>query len=561
MKLALALLLVASSAAYAQPVPGSGDDNVREVLIYPYFTNVELPVLAMHGGNPEDTVLLFDGFELPSLFHPGGLRSISTPGAIGEIELLPGAFGVEYGRGSSIVSLSSADGMPRNFGDVTAFDATAHLWMPGRKHSVLGLRSTMLSFRYGWDGFTRPSKLVGGDYLDAVFRQEFDLSNRWSLAESGLFANDDARLLARGVLTAAYKTATWRASVAASAMSLASADLGQLAFDSRAEVIRMADSSAGLTKLEWRLGQQTNSSQFEFGASENPTKRWRHDIAGWSSIAANLSKDIRATVGLRVDNFNGDVATQPRGSLIVQPIKELTVALAAGAYRRPPTQASELAFDLNPERATHVAVGTTYNEPGLRINAIAYYIDRTRLVVHDQLGELHNTGFGTSMGVEAIAQLRGDSWFGTLSSALTRSKRFDYERAKERPAEYEQPFRLDAIAGRSWRRWIFSARLQLASGLPYTPYTGAVYNSDTDTYEPLYVPPLSARTPFHHQVDVRVDYRLVKRSKLVIDGFIDLHNAYRNRGAIGYQYSYDYSERTPITALPLFPFVGLRAYL
>src|SRR5262249_48390985 len=137
----------------------------------------------------------------------------------------------------------------------------------------------------------------------------------------------------------------------------------------------------------------------------------------------------------------------------------------------------------------------------------------------------------------------------------------DYQRAAERPAPFEQPFRLDAIVGRSWHRWIFSARLQLASGLPYTPYTGAVYNSDADTYEPLYVPPLTARTPFHHPADLRVDYRLVKSKKLVVDGFLDLHNAYRNRDAIGYQYNYDYSARTPITTLPLFPFVGLRAYL
>jgi hypothetical protein len=103
--------------------------------------------------------------------------------------------------------------------------------------------------------------------------------------------------------------------------------------------------------------------------------------------------------------------------------------------------------------------------------------------------------------------------------------------------------------------------VQLATGLPFTPYPGAVYNSDTDTYEPLYAPPLSARTPFHHQIDLRVDYRLVERGRFMLDMFVDLHNAYRNRDAIAYRYSYDYRERTAISALPLFPFAGLRANL
>jgi hypothetical protein len=235
--------------------------------------------------------------------------------------------------------------------------------------------------------------------------------------------------------------------------------------------------------------------------------------------------------------------------------------LAAGAYRRPPRQRDEVALDLNPERAAQVAAGATFAPTqGLWVTARAYYTDRTRLVIRDAEGELHNSGFGTSKGVELIARLQRGAWTTALSTALLRSRRFDYPRAAERPSEYEQPFRLDAIA--SWRRGslVLGARLQLASGLPYTPYPGAIYNSDTDTYEPLYAPPLSARAPFHHEIDLRADYR--KRwGDVEIAAFIDLHNAYRNRDAIAYRYSYDYSARTAITALPLFPFAGLRVTL
>jgi hypothetical protein len=238
-----------------------------------------------------------------------------------------------------------------------------------------------------------------------------------------------------------------------------------------------------------------------------------------------------------------------------------TLALGAGAYRRPPNQPHEVEHDLNPERATHVAAGATYDHHRLRINTVAYYIDRSRLVIRDQLGELHNTGLGTSMGIDFSAHMREGKWFGAVTTALTRSKRFDFLRAAERPGDYEQPFRFDLIGAYYRGNLIVSARLQLASGLPYTPYVGAIYNSDTDTFEPLYVTPLSARAPFHHQIDLRVDYRWKVTSLFVVDAFLDLHNAYRNRDPIAYRYSYDYSQRTAISALPLFPFAGLRAYL
>ena len=71
---------------------------------------------------------------------------------------------------------------------------------------------------------------------------------------------------------------------------------------------------------------------------------------------------------------------------------------------------------------------------------------------------------------------------------------------------------------------------------------------------------LSARTPFHHQVDVRLDYRFTL-GDVPCNVFLDLHNAYGNRDAIAYRYSYDYRQRADITALPVFPFAGLRAYL
>jgi hypothetical protein len=543
------LALVLTSRASAQPVPGTAGDPIRELMVEPSVVNAELPVLAVHGGNPEDTVILFDGFELPWLLHNNGVRSLAPPDSA-EIELMPSAFGVEYGRGSSVVSLVPAYGDRVQFAELTPVELEVHQSMAGFTASA----------SVGWnEPFREVRPVDSAAFGSAMGRAQLTIGSHWTLLLSGIYATDsETRDVARPIAAFHYRTPAWHAVLAASYLMQHELTLDRDAIDTRTEALRRADEAAGLTKLEWRIGQQTNSSHYDIGGRAF----WRHDIGGWTSIAANLSAKIRATVGLRIDNFDGDVATQPRAALLGQPHPKLILALAAGAYRRPPEQPHEVEHDLDPERATHVAAGALFDSNhGLRINAVSYFIDRTRLVVREFEGGLTNTGTGTSLGIDLVANYRRGRWFGTLSTALTSSTRLDAPRGLEHPSDYEQPFRFDIIGGWQTKRVTLSARLQLASGLPFTPYTTAIYDSETDTYEPLYVPPLSARAPFHHQIDLRVDYRAVVRTRFAVDLFLDLHNAYRNRDAIAYRYSYDYTERTAISSLPLFPFAGVRASL
>ncbi len=520
--------------------------------------NELVPGLAIRGGDPEDTVLLFEGFELPLAFHDDGVRSIVPPGAA-YIELEPGGFGVEHGRGSSIVSIDPAGARAKASLEATTVDATVTLRQPGSTSSPYGRRSTLVVARVGSNRAVREVRdedaLV---FQDLLLRTEYRLATPWWLAASVIASSHGNGGAGRAVLATRYQSTGWRATLAVSTLVQNGDDLDRNTADSRIEIIRTAPRAAGLTKLAWRLGQQTNSSRYQLA----DRSFWRHDIAGWSSVAANLSPTIRATAGLRIDDFDGDVATQPRARVAATVVPHLELSIAAGAYRRPPEQTAELVQgDLNPERATEVIAGATYDDRRtLRVQAAAYSIDRRRLVAADAAGVLHNTGFGSSVGLELAAAVVRGPWFGLVSATLARSRRFDFERAAEHPAAYEQPFKLEVLGVWRHARWTFAARFSLASGLPYTPYTDSVYDADRDTWEPLYVPPLSARTPLHHQLDVRADYAF-RLGRVGLAAFFDLHNAYRNRDAIGYSFSYDYRERTAISALPIFPFAGLRASL
>ncbi|HEY5923970.1 MAG TPA: hypothetical protein VIV11_19960, partial [Kofleriaceae bacterium] len=205
MRLPIALLL-ASTPAFAQtPVPGTAGDLLRELMVEPALVNAELPVLAIHGGNPEDTVVLFDGFELPRAFHDSGLRSVIAPGSIGELELMPSGFGVEHGRGSSIVALSSDFAVARSFAELTALDATMHAWAPRRGPSAFGFRGVTGTVRYGRTFAAQGAKQLEfrEQFGDLVARLDYRFSTPWSAAFSTFYSSSG---FGRYIVAAHYKS-------------------------------------------------------------------------------------------------------------------------------------------------------------------------------------------------------------------------------------------------------------------------------------------------------------------------------------------------------------------
>ena len=129
--------------------------------------------------------------------------------------------------------------------------------------------------------------------------------------------------------------------------------------------------------------------------------------------------------------------------------------------------------------------------------------------------------------------------------------------APERLFDYDQPHDLNLAL--SWRGgpWQVGARFSYTSGLPYTPVTGAIYDSDADRYIPAYSEVNSSRVPGHHQLDVRVDYHW-RIGYIRMSAFLDVQNAYLNAELLNYQYNFDYSERNAFESLPILPSIGLR---
>lgn len=85
----------------ARRVPGTQGDTLKVVQNLPGVARSSFGsgALIVWGSSPRETRVVIDGVEIPNLYHVGGLRSVVNGDLVKSIELLPGAFGPEYGRG------------------------------------------------------------------------------------------------------------------------------------------------------------------------------------------------------------------------------------------------------------------------------------------------------------------------------------------------------------------------------------------------------------------------------------------------------------------------------
>ena len=85
----------------ARRVPGTQGDTLKVVQNLPGVGRAAFGSgqLIVWGSSPKETVVNVDGVEIPALYHVGGLRSTMNADLVRSIDLAPGSYGAEFGRG------------------------------------------------------------------------------------------------------------------------------------------------------------------------------------------------------------------------------------------------------------------------------------------------------------------------------------------------------------------------------------------------------------------------------------------------------------------------------
>jgi TonB family protein len=89
------------SADEGRRVPGTQGDVLKVVENLPGVARASIGSgqIVVWGSAPQDTRVYLDGVPLPRLYHEGGFRSVVNSDMVQSVELVPGGWGAEYGRG------------------------------------------------------------------------------------------------------------------------------------------------------------------------------------------------------------------------------------------------------------------------------------------------------------------------------------------------------------------------------------------------------------------------------------------------------------------------------
>ncbi len=264
-----------------------------------------------------------------------------------------------------------------------------------------------------------------------------------------------------------------------------------------------------------------------------------------------------------------DAPLQPRLALRWQVSKRLTAKAAYGVYHQPPFAEDQSSVFGNPRlglgHAVHYLAGGNFQFlEGLSAEATGFLSQSDHLVVRSPLAypvaaqALVEDGKGRAYGAQVL--LRRDPvgrFFGWVSFSAIRSERFDPLTQAWRRFDFDQSYVFTAVGSYDLGRGFdVGGRFRFATGYPRTPVTGATYDARSDSYQPTFGPINSTQLPNFYQVDVRLAKRFTLRGETRAEVYLDVQNLTNHSNREEIVYSYNYSNKSYITGLPLLPVIG-----
>jgi len=220
---------------------------------------------------------------------------------------------------------------------------------------------------------------------------------------------------------------------------------------------------------------------------------------------------LYATAGARFDRASrpGVWTADPRAGLALVIGDHQTVRVATGRYHQlaDPAQMDPVYGnpDLRPLRAEHVIAGYEWSSQFGTVRLEAFRKDYHGLATQDAATFYANGGHGYARGVDVFVQGTYERLSGWLSYGWLDSKRMEGDDPRQVPSSYGVPHSLTLVGKyQATSKIQLGAKLNVASGRPWTPVTGATYDAARDLWRPIYAENNSARLPNYTRLDLRI---------------------------------------------------------
>ena len=577
-------------------------------------------LLVIRGSAPEDSKITIDGIEVPVLYHFFGLQSVLPSELIENIEFLPGGFGAEQGRSTggviNVVTRSGAVPEATGFAELSFINGAAFVQTPLTTSKKLQLtvagRRSLIDFILPQvvpdtvNFTTAPQYYDGQVRLDWRPREGDKLSlftftswDRLSLINDELDPNEPSftrfenttkftRVIGQWLharnrwsnrLAASAGTGSFGVEIGDDRYLRASQSALELRDDATFDVSKQVRVRAGADgrwaprHLSVKFPQQPQEGQPPPGNFETlplvvVDLDNHNDLASaYAAVDYKPRKGTTITAGGRVDYYDhiGQTRAVPRLQLTQEVADDVTLRLALGRYNRGFEQAESVPTNIVPEVADQGVFGAEVRmSDAITASGSLFYTARRELLVTDPLlaqtmpgNSFVNRGTGRSYGAEYLIKGKTDKFFGWLSYTYSRSDRVDGPGMTRRLFDFDQTHNLIAVGSWKLGKWELGGKWQYSTGQPQTPVVGSIYLADANVFVPLYGPVNSSRIEDAHQLDVRVD-RKWKWKTWELSAYLDVTNVYAHAQVLGYNYNYDFTERSATTQLPFLPALGVR---
>jgi TonB family protein len=574
--------------------------------------------IIVRGSAPQDTNVYVDGMDIPIVYHFGGLSSVVPTELLDKLDLFPGNYSAQYGRGmGGIVDVGLRDPKKDDrFHGMAQIDLIdARLLVEGPIAD--GWRFLAAARRSWFDVWLGPilSRTSGVSaapvYYDyqAMVQKDFDAHQSFRLLFLGsddrldLFNTNAANSTFAGDI--GDHTAFWRVQGryvnrfsrdtelrVTAAVGQDTTDIGfgsnfvrvdTTPVTSRAELSerlgKAVTANVGFDLVDTPYSIHVRAPQPPSPGSPGPgpsappletsSSGSRFMPGAYTEWVLTPWAGSKILPGVRADYDDGtktwDVA--PRLTVrqdLTTGFPRTTLKAAVGEYFQPP---QPLEIDpvfgqsgLSSNRSVQYDVGVEQQiTRNVDLSVDGWYKDMDRLVVQGA----HNSGEGRAYGVEWLLRYSPDAhFFGWIAYTLSRSERRDSPSLPWSLFQYDQTHNLSVLG--SYRfddRWRLGVRFRFTTGDPYTPSGYGALDANAATYVPVPgYPPFGARLPAFHELDVRLD-RTFRLGAVTLTAYADVENVYNYRAPLGTSSNYNYTQQGYDQGLPIIPSLGLRGEL
>ena len=278
-------------------------------------------------------------------------------------------------------------------------------------------------------------------------------------------------------------------------------------------------------------------------------------LGGFGQVELQPSNALRLLLGLRGDRstFTGRATLDPRLSATWRPTGMLTLTAAWGVFHQVP---DPLLFEptlgdpsLPAMSARHWIGGATWDAGTRLVRIEAYAKHYASLAARTRDGITRGGGTGTARGLDVFVkdELGLLGLDGRIAYSFIRSERTDPDTGRLAPSAFDATHTLNLVLNRGFGEWLdLGVAYRAATGVPFTPITGAAFDDTRGLWQPVHGAPMSERLPAYTRVDLSASVLQSFWPDNITVFFVSMMNSLDRSNVLQFRYNGDYSERIPV---------------